>query len=116
EVGFEHFRKVGQQGGDGVALADAAILQGGGQATATGVGLGPVAAHGTMDHGGIVGINTGGALDEGQRRQGSVVDGGGRQAFLKDGHGTYPVWRFISSCLERMPLSRRHPSGSWNLL
>src|SRR5690606_9560763 len=113
EVGFEHFRDVRQDDGYRVALADTTVRQGRGQTAAAGIGLGPGAAYSTVHHSGVIGIDTGCALDKSQRRQGSVVHGGGRQAFLENGHGSYPVWRFISSCLERMRLSLTHSPYSW---
>ncbi|MNQ50372.1 hypothetical protein D3C85_643110 [compost metagenome] len=74
EMHFKHLGNVGQHHRDRVVLADTATGQRRGQAPAAGVGLRPGATDRTVDHGGVVGVNAGGALDEAERRQGNVVD------------------------------------------
>ncbi|MCY1498545.1 hypothetical protein D9M68_325330 [compost metagenome] len=86
EVRLEHLRDVRQHHRHRVALADTTAGQGRGQAPAARIGLCPVAADGTVDHGRVVGINSGGALDEAQGREGDVVDGGRGKALIVDRH------------------------------
>ncbi|MNY31886.1 hypothetical protein D3C86_1660690 [compost metagenome] len=74
EVHFQHLGNVRQHHGHRVVLADAAPGERRGQAPTAGVGLGPGATNRAVDHGGVVGVNAGGALDEAERRQGNVVD------------------------------------------
>lgn len=90
-VRLEHLGDVRQHHRHRVALADAAPGQGRGQASAALVGLRPVAADVAVDNRGVVRIDAGGALDEAQRRQGDVVDGGGRETLFEDRHEEYPV-------------------------
>src|SRR5690606_14577690 len=60
-----------------------------GQAATARVGLGPVAPNGAVDNRRVMRIDGGRALDEAQRRQGDVVDGGAGQALFEDGHARY---------------------------
>ena len=66
EVQFEHFGNVGQHRRHRVAQADAAPLERRGQLPTAGVGFGPGAPDCAMHHGEVVGIDRGGAFDEGQ--------------------------------------------------
>ncbi|KAF1854083.1 hypothetical protein Lal_00005300 [Lupinus albus] len=75
EMGLEQFRRVGGQHGDGVAGADAQIGQRRGQTAHADEGLGPGPAHRAVDDGQPVGPHRGGALQEGQRRQGDEIGG-----------------------------------------
>ncbi len=75
EVGLKVLGDVGRHHGDGVAHADAAALEGRGQADAAVVGLAPGATQAAVDDGGAVGKDGGGAADEGQRRQRHIVGG-----------------------------------------
>ena len=86
KVHFQHRRDVGQHHRHGVVLAYPAASQCTRQAPATAVGLCPGAANGTVDHGRVVGVDAGGALDKAQRREGNMVDSSGLEALLKNRH------------------------------
>ena len=85
---FEHLRNIRQHHRHRVALADATAGQGRGQATAARIGLRPVTANRTVHHGRVVRVNTGGAFDKAQRREGNVVDGGRRKALFINRHAS----------------------------
>ncbi|MCY1506165.1 hypothetical protein D9M68_404040 [compost metagenome] len=87
EVRLDHLGNVRQHHRHRVATADAASGQRGSQAAAALVGLAPVAADAAVDHGGVVGIDAGGALDEAQRSQRGMVHGRRSEALFEDRHG-----------------------------
>jgi hypothetical protein len=92
EMRLEQMRRVRRHHRDGVVLADAAALERAGKPAAARVGLGPATTLCTMDHGELVGMHRGGALDEAERRQRNVI---GRIAIEVDGvwvrHGFPPL-------------------------
>ena len=75
EQAFVEGRDVGRDDGHGVALADTAALERGGEATATAEGFGPGVATLTVDYGEPLGVDRGGALEPAQGRERHVVRG-----------------------------------------
>ncbi|MNP58883.1 hypothetical protein D3C76_1538380 [compost metagenome] len=71
---FEHLGNVRQHHRHRIALAYSAPGQSRSQAAATIVGLLPGTTQRAVDHGGVVGVDAGSALDETQGRQGDVID------------------------------------------
>ncbi|MNO78051.1 hypothetical protein D3C76_691760 [compost metagenome] len=91
KVNFKHGRDVGQHHRHCVALADTPLAQGAGQAPAALIGLLPVAPDRAVDHGRILTVDRGRALDEAQWREGDVVDCRGRQACFENRHEVF-LW------------------------
>ena len=89
KVGLEHWRRVGQHGGHGVAHANTALRQGAGKLPAALVSLGPGVAAFSMQHRWALRIDAGRAGQKAQGRQGCVVGLIAPQCLVVDvaGHG-----------------------------
>ncbi len=79
EMRLEQRRHVRRQHGDGITAPDATSGEGGGQAAAARIGLGPAPPGLAMNDGGARGPDRSGAGDEAQRRERRMVGGVLRQ-------------------------------------
>ena len=104
KMGLEHLGDVGGDDGHGVAAPDTARGKRRGEAARAGVGFGPVAADRAVTDRRLVGIDRGGARDEGQGRELHEIGRIGVQSDVIDvgaGHLFPPRWMLCAHSLSQ---------------